>query len=44
MCEQCEQRELKEARFWRTVRRALIMIVNAIADRYPEGGKNKRAA
>lgn len=44
MCEACERKHEQDARFWRTVRRALIMVVNAIATRYPEEKRNQRAA
>lgn len=44
MCQHCDRKEERDARFWRTVRRALLMIASAIADRYPEGRNNQRAA
>lgn len=44
MCEVCQKQAEKDARFWRTVRRALLMVASAIAERYPEGHKHKRAA
>ena len=44
MCEQCQAKAEQDARFWRAVRRALLMVASAIADRYPEGHKHKRAA
>lgn len=44
MCERCQQQAEKDARFWRTVRRALLMVASAIAERYPEGRNNSRAA
>ena len=44
MCEVCQKQKEQDARFWRTVRRALLMIASAIADRYPEGRNNSRAA
>lgn len=43
MCEQCTNQRERDARFWRTVRRAILMIAAAIAERYPEE-QNKRAA
>lgn len=43
MCEQCQTKAEQDARFWRAVRRALLMVANAIAERYPEGQKQNRA-
>ena len=44
MCEVCQKQKQQDAKFWRTVRRALLMVASAIADRYPEGRNNQRAA
>lgn len=44
MCEQCERREERDRAFWRTVRRALLMVASAIAERYPEGRNNSSKA
>lgn len=44
MCQTCDQQEQKNAKFWRTVRRALIMIANAIGERYPEHRRPEKAA
>lgn len=43
MCQQCSRKEERDARFWRSVRRALLMVAGAIAKRYPEN-ENQRAA
>jgi len=45
MCDMCKHRESKDAKFWRILRRALLMVAAGIAERYPEGsGKEGKAA
>ncbi len=44
MCQCCREKEARDARFWRALRRALMMAVKAIGDRYPDSGEDRRAA
>lgn len=44
MCEACRAQHEKDAKFWRTMRRALMMVASAIGDRYPESKQQDRRA
>lgn len=44
MCDVCQKQKQQDAKFWRTVRRALLMVASAIAERYPEGRNNSSKA
>lgn len=43
MCEACNRREERDAKLWRTIRRALIMMAAGIAERYPDESKKRVA-
>lgn len=36
MCDQCQDREARDRKMWRTISRLLKGIANAIEERYPE--------
>lgn len=44
MCDVCRAREARDARFWKSLRRALLMVASAIAERYPEREQQDRRA
>lgn len=44
MCDQCRVQQERDRKFWMAIRRAILMIAQAIADRYPDTRDRQKAA